>query len=239
MARLYLYLLGAVCAVLLTPSLGLPLESGDIQKRADLHQLLARLDRLLQEPDQILADNVKDAADAQQQHFEVFDAVNNADEAFDLDLENDKEIVTVTSGDAAGSTLVIDGAKGIISWANRLADECYLIGGVDDSLPSAGELREELQQGDSESLSLKQIVYQKVRSRVGRDTSILADEIQGLCQDKPVFWLEKVTELDNAVGGSLEKKGFWSSVWDGAKNVGTAIIKNAKVCVYAVCVSHK
>nr|6HN9_A Chain A, Nicomicin-1 [Nicomache minor] len=33
--------------------------------------------------------------------------------------------------------------------------------------------------------------------------------------------------------------GFWSSVWDGAKNVGTAIIKNAKVCVYAVCVSHK
>nr|UCK81562.1 arenicin-1.1 [Arenicola marina] len=122
-------------------------------------------------------------------------------EKIEVNEQENREIIRQAGGDGVeGSVMVIDHAKGLISWSIPRAGECYLIGGVDKQLPDAQELLHYFQsaQGSADGEGVESALdYVKAEDRPVTDLNLLAPEVREACQGKSVYWLEKSSGDNN------------------------------------------
>nr|UCK81565.1 integral membrane protein 2 [Arenicola marina] len=134
---------------------------------------------------------------------------NYKDEEFEVDEEADKEIIKLT-GDhyGKGSIVVHDFKKGVTGVYNARTDECYLIGGIDERLPSARELSQQFESMADEHMNLDNttVHYGKTTDRPVKDLSLLPRELHDVCWGKEVYWLERMAEKGPSEESSRHKR---------------------------------
>jgi hypothetical protein len=130
------------------------------------------------------------------------------------DKAREVEIVRVPDSD---SILVLDYLKSLIGLYVPEADECFLVGGINENLtnPFTAEYNDE----DKVTVANKperriSITYRRSAALpVVEPSGLLPAYLTELCSDRPVVWMELSTDDDPAVDGTKRKKrGFWSSL---------------------------
>nr|AHY21741.1 preproalvinellacin [Alvinella pompejana] len=142
---------------------------------------------------------------------------DETEQDIEVDQARDREIIHLKERDSDEYSLpVFDFKQNLGAIYDDLTGSCYVMGGLDSSLPDSVHIQRLLENKTDGNDIVKELDYTVNSERPLRDLSLIPAELQTLCWGKPVFWISKTLTEDK--GSHRQKRGCYTRCWKVGRN---------------------